>query len=147
MLDGRVAGLAAAQRLGYLTEAQLAGELTGLAGQRQRLQRFGAMLNTLFAPRPGLHSITTAETILCRCEEVSAGEVRAAVGRGATDLDALKSWTRVGQGSCQGRTCGPLLARLLAQEVGYSAERAGCFNVRPPLKPVPLGQLASGGDQ
>lgn len=147
MLDGRVAGLAAAQRLGYLTEGQLAGELAGLAGQRQQLQRFGTMLNTLFAPRPGLDAIITAETIICRCEEVSAGEVRAAIGDGATNLDALKSWIRVGQGNCQGRTCGPLLARLLRQEAGCSAERAGCFNVRPPLKPVPLGELASGGSR
>ena len=147
MLDGRVAGLAAAQRLGYLTEAQLASELAGLVGQRQRLERFGAMLNILFTPRLGLHTITTAETIVCRCEEVSAGEVRAAIGHGVADLDALKSWTRVGQGPCQGRTCGPLLARLLTQEVGCPVERAGCFNVRPPLKPVPLGQLALGDDQ
>jgi NADPH-dependent 2,4-dienoyl-CoA reductase/sulfur reductase-like enzyme len=147
MLEGRVAGLAAAWRLGYIDETRLAGEVAGLAGQRQRLQRFGAMLNTLFAPQPGLDAITTGETTICRCEGVTAGEVRAAVANGAASLDALKNWTRVGQGLCQGRTCGPLLARLLRQESGCSTETAGCFNVRPPLKPVPLGQLAVGGDQ
>jgi len=147
MLEGRIVGLAAARRLGYVTEAQLTGELAGIAGQWQRLQRFGAMLNTLFAPHPGLNTITTGETIICRCEEVMAGAVRAAVANGAASLDALKSWTRVGQGACQGRTCGPLLARLLRQEASCSAEMAGCFNVRPPLKPVPLGDLASGDSQ
>jgi NADPH-dependent 2,4-dienoyl-CoA reductase/sulfur reductase-like enzyme len=148
MLGGRVAGLTAARRLGHVDEAQLVGALARLAGQRQRLQRFGAMLNTLFFPRPGLNAITTRETILCRCEEVSAGEVWAAVANnGVASLDALKNWTRVGQGPCQGRTCGPILTRLVTQEAGCSAERAGCFRVRPPLKPVALGELASGGNQ
>jgi NAD(P)H-nitrite reductase large subunit len=147
MLEGRVAGLAAARRLGYLAEDRLAGELAGLAGRRQRLHRFGTMLNTLFAPRPGLNTITTAATTICRCEGVTAAEVQAAMDSGAANLDALKNSTRVGQGMCQGRTCGPLLARLLRQKSGCPAEAAGCFNVRPPLKPVPLGQLAPEVDQ
>jgi NADPH-dependent 2,4-dienoyl-CoA reductase/sulfur reductase-like enzyme len=146
MIGGRVAGLAAAQRLGYVNNSQLAGQLAELAGRRQQLRRFGAMLNTLFAPRPGLNTIVTDETIICRCEEVLAGEVRAAVAQGASNLDALKTWTRVGQGPCQGRTCGPLLSRLIAQEVGCTAAKVGCFKVRPPLKPLPLGNLVEEGN-
>jgi NAD(P)H-nitrite reductase large subunit len=147
MTEGRVAGLAAAQRLGNVSDSKLASELAKLAEQRQRLRRFGAMLNTLFAPRTGLNTIVTDETIMCRCEEVSAGEVRAAVAQGATNLDALKTWTRVGQGPCQGRTCGPLLSWLIAREVGCTAAEVGCFKVRPPLRPVPLGDLAVEGNQ
>jgi NADPH-dependent 2,4-dienoyl-CoA reductase/sulfur reductase-like enzyme len=147
MIGGRVAGLAAAQRLGYVSDSKLAGEMAELAGQRQCLRRFGAMLNTLFAPRPGLNTIVTDKTIVCRCEEVSAGEVRTAVARGATNLDALKTWTRVGQGPCQGRTCGPLLSWLIAREGGCTAAEVGCFKVRPPLKPMPLGDLAVEGNQ
>jgi NADPH-dependent 2,4-dienoyl-CoA reductase/sulfur reductase-like enzyme len=168
LVEGRVAGLAAAQRLGYIGEGDLAHELAALAGSLRRLRRFGEMLNTLFIPRPGLDAITTDDTLICRCEEVSAGEVRAAVRRGAIELDALKVWTRVGQGPCQGRTCGPLLARLIASEIGQPvlpargppvprrqvqaghphgtgrlAKDTGFFHVRPPLKPVPLGDLAS----
>jgi hypothetical protein len=144
LIEGRIAGLAAARRLGHVGDDQLAGELDRLAGERLRLQRFGAMLNTLFAPRPGLNAITTDPTIICRCEEVSAGAVRAVIGTGATNLNALKTWARVGQGACQGRTCGPLLTRLLTQKAGCRAGEAGCFGVRPPLKPVPLGDLTPG---
>jgi NAD(P)H-nitrite reductase large subunit len=142
MMEGRIAGLTVARRLGYISENELARELTRLAKRYRRLRRFGAMLNTLFAPRSGLDAIIADETHICRCEEVSAGEVRAAVARGMVELDALKTWTRVGQGACQGRTCGPVLARLIARETGRSGAEVGVFHVRPPLKPVPLGDLA-----
>jgi len=142
MVAGRIAGLAAAQRLGYVTESKRARELASLAERQRHLRRFGTMLNTLFAPRPGLETITTDDTLICRCEEVSAGDARAAVRRGAVELDALKIWTRMGQGPCQGRTCGPMLARLVARETGRSVAEAGLFHIRPPLKPVPLAELA-----
>jgi NADPH-dependent 2,4-dienoyl-CoA reductase/sulfur reductase-like enzyme len=142
MMEGRIAGLTVAQRLGYIGESELARELTGLAKRYRRLRRFGAMLNTLFAPRPDLDATIADETPICRCEEVSAEEVRAAVARGVVELDALKTWTRVGQGACQGRTCGPVLARLIARETGRSVAEVGVFHARPPLKPVPLGDLA-----
>jgi NADPH-dependent 2,4-dienoyl-CoA reductase/sulfur reductase-like enzyme len=141
MMEGRIAGLTVAWRLGYISESELARELTRLAKRYRRLRRFGAMLNMLFAPRPGLDAIIADETPICRCEEVSAEEVRAAVARGVVELDALKTWARVGQGACQGRTCGPVLARLIARETGRSVAEVGVFHVRPPLKPVPLGDL------
>jgi NADPH-dependent 2,4-dienoyl-CoA reductase/sulfur reductase-like enzyme len=153
MLEGRLAGLGAACHLGRLNEAERTREQTTSAGRRKRAKRFGVMLNTLFAPPPGLSAITTQDTVICRCEEVTAGEVRAAIlaggfplTRGAMTLDALKTRTRVGQGPCQGRTCGPILARMLAQETGRPPTDAGMFHVRPPIKPVPLAALA-GGEQ
>lgn len=144
LLEGELAGLSAAHYLGRLSHSQLAHRLNRLAGPRQRLRRFGAMLNTLFAPRPGLYALPGADTPLCRCREVPASAVRAAINQGAGELDALKIWTPVGQGACQGRTCGPLLARFIAAETGHPQEAAGCFSVRPPLKPILLGELAAG---
>lgn len=142
MLEGQIAGLAAAHRLGRIPESRLVRELMALAPRRRHLARFAAMLNTLFAPLPGLDALTTDDTPICRCEEVTAGEVRAVIDQGVWELDALKTWTRVGQGPCQGRTCGPLLARLMAHERGRPVSEVGSFSVRPPLKPIPLGDLA-----
>jgi NADPH-dependent 2,4-dienoyl-CoA reductase/sulfur reductase-like enzyme/bacterioferritin-associated ferredoxin len=144
MLEGRLAALGAARRLGRLTTAELTREQAAVAGRRRSFQRFGAMLNTLFLPPPGLSAIITDATPICRCEEVTAGEVRAAIRQGAVTLDALKTRTRVGQGPCQGRTCGPILARMIAQETGRSVAEAGMFHARPPVKPVPLAALAGG---
>jgi NADPH-dependent 2,4-dienoyl-CoA reductase/sulfur reductase-like enzyme/bacterioferritin-associated ferredoxin len=142
LLDGRLAGLGAAYRLGCLSESKLSEEWASCAGQRRRMKRFGAMLNTLFAPAQGLSAITTDETVICRCEEVTAGEVRAAVAHGVTTLDALKTRIRTGQGHCQGRTCGATLARMIAQQSGRPAAEAGVFRARPPVKPVPMAALA-----
>jgi D-hydroxyproline dehydrogenase subunit alpha len=142
MLEGHLAALAAAAKLGRIDADTLRAELTRAAGPRRRARRFGAMLNTLFAPRTGLDAITTDETLLCRCEEVTAGQVRTAIQAGAGELDALKTWTRIGQGPCQGRTCGPLLARFLARETCRPVAEAGLLHVRPPLKPIPLSGIA-----
>jgi hypothetical protein len=100
--------------------------------RRRHAARFAAALDALFAPRPGLAALPAPDTVLCRCEDVTAAEVDAA---GALDLAELKSRTRCGQGPCQGRVC----AALVASRLPGAPEPL--FSVRPPLRPVPLGAL------
>ena len=118
MVEGRMAALRVAARLGRLGEQQIAGEIQTLSADRRRLRRFGAMINTLFAPHSGLDGLAAYDTPICRCEDVLAGELLGAVAQGARGLDELKTRTRIGQGPCQGRTCGPLAARLVARQTG-----------------------------
>jgi len=141
MLEGRMAGLAAACRLGHLMEADIEEEMASLQHHRRRHLRFGVMLNTLFVPKPGMQALTSDETIICRCEEVTAGEIRAAIAAGARELTAVKAWCRAGQGYCQGRTCGPLIAHMIAYETGQTVSEIEGFTARPPLKPLPLAAL------
>jgi len=82
------------------------------------------------------------EVIVCRCEEVTAGEVRAAIRAGARTIAAIKKRTRAGMGLCGGRTCGRLLARLLAEETGLPMARIAPPPARPPVRPVPAAALA-----
>jgi glycerol-3-phosphate dehydrogenase len=56
--------------------------------------------------------------VVCRCEQVSEGEIREAIRRGATTLDGLKYRTRVGMGRCQGEFCTPRLMKILSAELG-----------------------------
>jgi NADPH-dependent 2,4-dienoyl-CoA reductase/sulfur reductase-like enzyme len=142
LITGQIAGLAAATRLGYLHPSTLSGALRDQSLPLLRAQRFGKMLNGLFAPQSGLDSLAKNDTILCRCEDVSVGQVKTAIQLGLTNLNSLKNGLRVGQGLCQGRTCGPLLSRLIAKETGKSPAEAGVLKIRPPLKPVALGALA-----
>lgn len=142
MLTGQVAGLAAASALGFVPPEVLSRRLEELAMPLRRARRFGAVLNTLFSPPQGLSAMAAEDTILCRCEDVSVGKARSAIQSGAHTLDALKNEHRVGQGPCQGRTCGPLLARMIAEETGGAPADAGTFRARPPVKPVPLAALA-----
>jgi NADPH-dependent 2,4-dienoyl-CoA reductase/sulfur reductase-like enzyme len=145
LVEGRMAALAAAARLGHLAEDQVRAEFEHLAAERRRLRRFGAMINTLYAPPAGLDGLATYDTPICRCEEVLAAELLTAIAQGARGLDELKTRTRLGQGPCQGRTCGPLAARLLGRQTGMPAAQIEGFRVRPPVKPVPLASLAVPG--
>ncbi|MCR4397742.1 MAG: (2Fe-2S)-binding protein [Firmicutes bacterium] len=81
------------------------------------------------------------ELIVCRCEEVTAGEIRRAIRDGARDLSAVKRRTRAGMGLCQGRTCESLVVRLLCKELGLRAGDVAPASPRPPVVPVPFGAI------
>ena len=82
------------------------------------------------------------EVLVCRCEEVSEGEIVAAIRAGATSLDEIKRRTRIGMGLCQGKTCGHLAARILARELCLSVGEIAPYHTRPPTRPLPLGVFA-----
>lgn len=80
---------------------------------------------------------TPDETILCRCENVTFGEVRAAItDLEPNDVNRLKAFARPGMGRCQGRVCGHVLAELLAAETGRPLEEVGRLRGQAPVKPL-----------
>ena len=83
------------------------------------------------------------ETIVCRCEEVSAGRIREMARMGCLGPNQTKFFSRCGMGPCQGRLCGTSVTQILAEELGKSPAEVGAYRVRAPLKPVPLGALAA----
>ena len=87
----------------------------------------------LFDPRPGLLALAQPDTVLCRCEDVTAGAVDAAVAGGATTMSALKIVTRCGQGPCQGRACERLVARAAAG--ARALQRPGADPADPGRRP------------
>ena len=76
--------------------------------------------------------------IVCRCEEITAGEIREAIAQGAGTVAEVKRRTRAGMGLCQGRTCSRIITRMIAQERQMPASGIGQDTARPPVKPVPL---------
>jgi NADPH-dependent 2,4-dienoyl-CoA reductase/sulfur reductase-like enzyme len=85
------------------------------------------------------------DLVVCRCEEVTAGELRrCARDTGAHEVNRLKALTRVGMGRCQGRTCGVAAAEILAQASGSTSEAVGRLRGQGPIKPVPIAALAQG---
>jgi len=78
--------------------------------------------------------------MICRCESITAGELRAAIRSefGPTEVNRLKAITRCGMGRCQGRFCGLTAAELTAQTLGLSLEAVGRLRTQPPVKPIPL---------
>ena len=59
------------------------------------------------------------DIIICRCEEITKGEIIQAIRDGATTVDGIKRMTRAGKGLCQGRTCRPLVEAILMAELGH----------------------------
>jgi D-hydroxyproline dehydrogenase subunit alpha len=144
MLEGQIAGLSAAQHLGLLDQTTLNERLTPVYRDLRRLNRLASALQEIYAIRPGLARLAKEDTWLCRCEEVSFGQVKAALAQGATDLHQVKLATRAGMGYCQGRFCSVLIAPLISQATGRPLSEMQPFTVRPPMQPVPLKVLASG---
>ena len=56
------------------------------------------------------------DTIVCRCEHVTAGEIRALIRQGYRDINEIKTVTRAGMGACGGKTCASLIHRLFREE-------------------------------
>ena len=93
---------------------------------------------------PGkLLSVPGDDTIVCRCEEITAGEIRLAVADGHDDSNQVKFLTRCGMGPCQGRQCAESVAHIVATASGESIPQGGLYRGRPPITPLTLGQLAS----
>ncbi|MGH7152365.1 MAG: FAD-dependent oxidoreductase, partial [Acetobacteraceae bacterium] len=94
--------------------------------------QFQDALWALFRPPPFDAKSISDQTIICRCEEVTAGQIRAELANGLASLPAIKKATRAGMGRCQGRFCAATVARLCPDspaEYGFAAPRA-------PLRPT-----------
>lgn len=83
-----------------------------------------------------------AETMICRCEDVTREMILGCINDGYETLDEIKRVTRAGMGPCQGRTCRQLIAAELSRHYGVPIEEVLMPTFRPPVKPVSLGMLA-----
>jgi D-hydroxyproline dehydrogenase subunit alpha len=122
LVEGEIAGLAAAGKLDAARR---------LFAARDADRGFALAMERAFALRPELLQLAGSETILCRCEDVTFGRVRACSG-----WREAKLHTRCGMGPCQGRVCGAAAEFLL----GWKAE-----SVRPPVFPARVGSLMREG--
>jgi NADPH-dependent 2,4-dienoyl-CoA reductase/sulfur reductase-like enzyme len=120
LVEGQIAGLSAAGR---------GEDAKKLFGNRDKLQKFARLLDRTFALRAELRSLPLAETIVCRCEDVTHGRVNQ-----YRSWRAAKLHTRCGMGPCQGRVCGPA-TQFLFDWIPDS--------VRPPIFPARLENLAA----
>ncbi len=139
---GELAALEVALCLGLLPKYE---RDTLAAPVQEALKKDGyprPLIDTFFAPDPKRLTFDD-KTVLCRCENVSVGDVRDIVSQGVTELNEVKAITRCGMGPCQGRMCGPALGEIVAAELDTSIDRAGLLTIRPPLKPIPLEEVAA----
>jgi len=140
-LQGEISGLAAAAQCGHLplaTRDQLAAPLRADIRKNLSIRPF---LDALYQPKKA-NRVPADGTIVCRCEEVTAGDIRSYVELGCTGPNQAKSFGRCGMGPCQGRQCGLTVTEVIADARGVPPTEIGYFRIRPPIKPITLGELA-----
>ena len=144
--SGRAAGISAAL---YARRIRPDVALTRVRRARRahaRAARFGAAMGRLAALPPALVVSMPANTIVCRCEDVTRREIEEAITQGAREVNQLKHFSRCGMGPCQGRICGEAVAELLAARIARDPDEgrraAGQWTGRAPLRPVALDDLA-----
>ncbi len=135
--EGTIAGYAAAARAGF-------GDAYDLFAQTRRLarhRRFQSNLWKMHDIAPPRLDANLTETIVCRCEEISLGEIQTGLSTQPGHVGTLKRATRVGMGRCQGRYCGPVATRLVAEATGKPVEDFSNFAPRVPIKPVAIASI------
>jgi D-hydroxyproline dehydrogenase subunit alpha len=144
--QGAAAGLAAALDLPDANrDPESTARLAAFQAEARQASVFAGTLNRLFALRPGWQTWAAPDTIICRCEEVSLGQVQRAIREyDLTNVKAVKLTTRCGMGLCQGRVCGPVVSAFTASLTGRDPAEVGSFSNRPIVRPIPLGELACG---
>ncbi|WP_321812847.1 MULTISPECIES: NAD(P)/FAD-dependent oxidoreductase [unclassified Burkholderia] len=141
-LQGELAGLAAATQLGRMSARERDRLAEPLRAEMRKHLFIRPFLDALYRPKKE-NRIPADTTVVCRCEEVTAGEIRHFVRIGCTGSNQVKSYGRCGMGPCQGRQCGLTVTEVIAYARGVPPEEAGYYRIRPPIKPITLGELAN----
>ncbi len=85
------------------------------------------------------------ELIVCRCEEITQGEIRKAVYDGMFTMNEVKRYLRAGMGLCQGQTCSRLVQNIIARELGLAPGEVEISTSRSPARPIQMKQMAKDG--
>ena len=141
-LSGQLAALDAAMLLGRLNEAERDRRAKPIRARLAREHALHAFLDRLYRPPPSVLVPDEDETIVCRCEEVAAADIRQAARLGAVGPNQVKAFTRCGMGPCQGRICGPIVGPVIADTLGRPIGEIGTWRARAPYKPITVGTLA-----
>jgi len=145
-----VRGAKYAQAEGAVAAAAIIADLAGrpavadarLARTARRHLAFQRGVNALFAAPVLTDQLARPDTVVCRCEGVTHGDLVEAMTDGVSSPGAVKRVTRAGMGKCQGRYCGPVLTDMEARRRGEPVSERSGFAPQAPVKPVPLGDVA-----
>lgn len=139
---GRIAALAVLCRLGKIDRATRDRLAEPIRKALRRAERGRAFIDWLHRPAKPFR-IPEGDTVVCRCEEVKASDISEALALGVSGPNQLKAFLRAGMGPCQGRFCGLTVSEMIAEARGVGPGAVGHYRLRPPIKPVTLGELAA----
>lgn len=135
-IAGRLAACTLLRDLGY---AEVGVEQNALRARFAPMLRFRHGLEQSFPWPAHLAATLPDETLVCRCEAVTAAELRrVARDYRASEANRAKAFSRIGMGRCQGRFCGLAGAEILAAELNLPVESIGRLRGQAPVKPLPM---------
>jgi len=140
---GRIAAIGALSDLGLISQGDRDREARGWRAVMRREMSFRPFLDAWFRPPDQLRVPDDENTTVCRCEELTLKDIRDAIAIGLNNPNSVKSFCRSGMGPCQGRFCGLTLQEIIARDTGRAPGEVGYYRLRPPIKPVPLNELAN----
>ena len=141
-IRGRIAGLHLARGLGKMDGPLAAKQIARGHHELRGLLSLRRFLDFRYPPSPMFQSPQGDDTIVCRCEEVTVADLKAVAALGVTGPNQGKAFTRCGMGPCMGRECAATVSQLIAGYHGLRIEDVGCYRIRPPVRPITVGQLA-----
>ena len=139
---GRLAALEAARALGKITAADRDAKASSINAELDRHRHVRPFLDAFYRPRASL-LVPGDDVVVCRCENVTAKDIRQCVDLGCVGVNQMKAFTRCGMGPCQGRMCGLAAAQIVAAARDVNAGEIELFRARPPLKSISIGELAA----
>ena len=142
-VEGMLVGLSILEKRGEMDQGGIRGgdntfqqKYRRLIRQRRHQMEYGVFLNELCRVPLSAYAAIPDDTVICRCEEITMGQIRKSTGQGFKTMGGLKKATRCGMGRCQGRICGPVISDIISAltarnpgEIGYSHCRAPVKNV------------------
>lgn len=135
-ISGQLAALAALKDLGKPVNEQ---RMITLRQQQRRMERFRRGLAKAFPWPAQLAKSVADDVILCRCEVLTAGDLRAVITtKGAPELNRAKAFMRIGMGRCQGRFCSSAAAEIMADALQEAVSAVGRLRGQAPVKPLSL---------
>jgi bacterioferritin-associated ferredoxin len=140
-MQGTIAGLSAAVHTGDISIDQAVQAGRPHLKQLESMGKFRRAMDRIYRIYPDLYANVTDDTIVCRCESITAGEIRQAIREGTHNLNDIKKRTRSGMGYCQGTNCQPAIAAILAREFDADPTEIKMATTRPPARPIPLSLL------
>lgn len=139
--QGRLAAIAIANTLTRPGRTDRDERERAVQGELQSQLHIRPFLDALYRP-PAAHRMPVDDAVIvCRCEEVTAGQIRKYAELGCQGPNQTKAFGRCGMGPCQGRLCGLTVTEMIADARGVSPDQVGYYRIRPPIKPVTLGEL------
>ncbi len=142
---GELAAMAVDAQLDPAQATSLDSRSAPLLSRLKKDMALRPFLDAAYMPKRE-NRIPQDDTIVCRCEEVTAGQIRDFVKQGCMGPNQAKSFSRCGMGPCQGRMCGLTVTEVIADQLKVAQDQVGYYRIRAPLKPVTLAELANATD-